>query len=160
MDASMGKKSSPSGGRARNMGLRVVTVIYAAVCIYLMTQMGHPPNSLKYPTALSLITATNSFALIGSILGFIVTVPQCKQRTLGSLTVLFYTVGFFLAIAACISVVLTYFSVYWVVFSGLHIFFSMLAVGASYAQFRSITVQDTLDESTPIASAIPQAEGV
>lgn len=143
---------SRTPGKKRDAGLRVVVLIYAALSIYLMTQTGHPPNAPKYPSALSWITATNSFALIGSILGFLVTLPACRQKTLGSLTVLSFTLSFFLAIASCISVLFTYFSLYWIVFAGVHIFCSMMAVGAAYAQFRGIATQEEIDETTPIVS--------
>ncbi|CDJ62545.1 hypothetical protein, conserved [Eimeria necatrix] len=143
-------------GERRNAGLRVVTLVYAALSIYLLTQTAHPAGAGKYPTALSLITATNAFALIGSIFGFLVTLPACMQKTLGSLTVLCFTVSFFLGVASMISVIFSYFSVYWIVFTCVHIFFSMVAVGASYAHFRGLASQEKLEETVPIAASLPQ----
>lgn len=156
MDAETVSPEKPTTpGQKSSVGLRVVALLYAGLSIYLMTQTGHPPGVPKYPSALSWIAATNSFALIGSILGFLVTLPACRQKTLGSLTVLCYTVSFFLGIASLLVVLLTYFSIYWIVFTGMHIFCSLLAVGAAYAQFRFIARQESLEETMPLASALP-----
>ncbi|OEH75955.1 hypothetical protein cyc_01210 [Cyclospora cayetanensis] len=144
-------------GNRINVGLCALAVVYAALSIYLMTQTGHPPNVEKYPSALSWITATNSFALIGSLFGVLVTLPACKQKTLGSLTVLCYTVSFFLAVASLLFVVFSYFSIYWIGFCGVHVFISMMGVGAAYAHFRALSSQEELEETLPIAASLPVA---
>lgn len=149
-----------SRGEKRNVGLRFVSVLIAAFSIYVMTQTGYPPNATHYPSALSWITATSSFALGGSILGFLVTMPACKQKTLCSLTVLSYTIAFFLAIASVITVSFNYFSMYWIVCTGLMIFSTMVGTGAAYAQFRGLATHEELEETVPLASNIPKAGDV
>ncbi|CDJ56749.1 hypothetical protein, conserved [Eimeria maxima] len=77
-------------------------------------------------------------------------------KTLASLTVLSFTVSFFLAIASVLAVFFSFFSIYWIVFTGIHIFCSMVAVGAAYAQFRGIATQEHLEETVPIAASLPK----
>ncbi|CDJ47072.1 hypothetical protein, conserved [Eimeria brunetti] len=144
-------------GERRTIGLRVVCVLYGALSIYLLTQSAQPVQTIgPYPVALSLVTATNSFALLGSVLGLLVTVPACMQRTLASLSVLAFTLAFFLGLAALFAILFTFFSLYWALFSGLHIFAAMVSVGAAYAHFRGIASQQQLEETLPIAASLPK----
>lgn len=154
------KDKTPGLKRATKLGLRVVALVYLGLTVYLFTQTYHPPHVEKYPSALSWINATNSFALLGSVLGIAVTLPTGRRIMAASLSVVAFTVSFILSCISLICVILSYFSVYWIVFSSIHIFLSMVAVGAAFTQYSHLKFDASHDETQPLAPALKPTENV
>ncbi|PHJ25745.1 transmembrane protein [Cystoisospora suis] len=136
---------------ASRLGLRGFAIIYGAMCVYLLMQTPKELTVEGYrPAAMSWMTAASSVGLVGCIIGFLLTFESCRTRLLGSLAVLSFTVSFILAIISIFVVCFTYFSVFWIIFSALHIFLSLMCSGAAYGTVAPLIKAPPVDETTPL----------
>ncbi|PFH33952.1 hypothetical protein BESB_071040 [Besnoitia besnoiti] len=137
--------------RASQLGLRGFAIIYGIMCIYLLTQMPKEVTADGYkPAAMGWLTATTGVGLTGCIVGFIVTFESCKTSSLVSVTILAFTISFILSIISMFVVCFTYFSIFWIIFTGLHIFLSLMSSGAAYGTVTTLIKPAPVDERTPL----------
>lgn len=137
--------------QASRLGLRGFSVIYGIMCVYLLTQTSKEVTLEGYkPPAMRWLTATSCVGLIGSTIGCLVSFESWKTRSLASVTIIAFTISFILSVISIFVVCFTYFSIFWIIFTALHIFLSLMSSGAAYGNFAACVKPAPVDETTPL----------
>ncbi|KEP61276.1 UNVERIFIED_CONTAM: hypothetical protein HHA_306895 [Hammondia hammondi] len=137
--------------QASRLGLRGFSIIYGIMCVYLLTQTSKDVTvEGEKPPAMRWLTATSCVGLIGSALGCLVSFESWKTRSMASVTILAFTISFILSVISIFVVCFTHFSIFWIIFTALHIFLSLMSSGAAYGSFATTAKPATVDETTPL----------